>query len=129
MPIASRYDGPYARLLRENAELREATKTLDGIATASTIVLPPGCKHYSTTASAESWEAWDAIAVGLGEWREESWHSGPDCKRCEATDPHASLHVHKERDLLRGGRLIVFPPQRPREIGWSVEKVDEEATT
>jgi hypothetical protein len=64
-----------------------------------TILLPPGVKHWTTMATAESWAAWDAL-----EWEQRSWI------------PPKGVRLHTQKEVtIDGKRIVVFPPHEPRE--------------
>ena len=74
--------------------------------------LPHGVRHYKTTATAESWHAWDALPDDR--WTEVSWWVDRDMKRCDPDAPGASLHVQKD-GVVDGCEIVIFPPTSPRE--------------
>jgi hypothetical protein len=68
-----------------------------------TLTLPQGFRHHTTTGTAESWEAYDALHV-----TERSWEVDRDYESIRD-------RIHRQKELEIGGcRIIVFPPHKPR---------------
>jgi len=70
--------------------------------TASTVELPSGCKHFRTSAFAESWEAYDRLAPGDG-WREVT-----------RFDPETGAPRSWKEGEVRGHTITVHAPNMER---------------
>jgi hypothetical protein len=71
--------------------------------------LPAGVEHMTTSGTAKTWKAYDALTEEAG-WRERSWE-------VEAYGPPmptpAHLHTQKEAQI-DDCRVVVFPPRETR---------------
>ena len=77
----------------------------------TTVELPSGVRHYTTTCFAETWEAYDALTLE-DDWREHKWYTNAT-GRCNPNLPDARIHREKVA-AIRGHNIIVFPPLHDR---------------
>lgn len=72
----------------------------------TTVELPPGVRHSTTTAFARSEDAYAALTQEAG-WEERAWRIG----RSDAYP--TGWHVQKEA-VISGCHIVVFPPRQSR---------------
>ena len=77
----------------------------------TTVELPSGVKHYTTTCFAETDQAFDLLSRDDG-WEYASWHYDPNTgERVPYTSAGSRVHRSKSAEIA-GKHITVFPPIR-----------------